>query len=190
MVWPGVLRGLLPWLLFAVLIAWAEDAGVAAAAALGVAVVFLTVDLARRRAVKILDATAAVIFAGLALVAGTTGHPGQEWVVEYGRTISTLLLAVVMMASATHLPFTEQIAREELPRQYWASPLMRSVHARITFGWSGLVAVIAVALLLGAWTTRETPLLALLLNWIVPAALLVIATAQHLHPERGATRVA
>jgi len=177
-----------PWLLFVVLVACSQDARLAAGTALGVAVVFVLCALARRRAVRIMDVAAAGIFTGLAVVTLATGRPGRQWVVEYGPTVSTLLLAVVMVLSAGRLPFTEQIAREELPRQYWASPLLRGVHARITVGWSGLVAIIAVALLFGAWTDDETPLLAVLLNWVAPAALLLTATAQHLHLARRSTR--
>jgi hypothetical protein len=175
-----VLRGLLPWLVFALAVAWAGRPVLAAGCAVGVAAASASADLVRRRTVKMLDLAAVAIFACLGGWALATGAVERAWVTEYGRAASMLALAVVMVCSTTRLPFTEQCAREQLPRQYWSSPLLRSVHARISLGWSGLVAATAAALLLGAWlVTRETPVLGFVLNWLLPAVLVLTATAQH-----------
>jgi hypothetical protein len=73
------------------------------------------------------------------------------------------------------------VARETVPREYWASPVFRSINRRISALWGGVVAVMAAGhLLAGAIDPPSDPVPAarpvdLLLNWALPTALILLA---------------
>ena len=73
------------------------------------------------------------------------------------------------------MPFTEQYARETVPREYWHTPEFRSINRRISAAWGGVVAVMAVSHAVAG--TFEVPdpgvrllhrPVDLLFNWIIP----------------------
>jgi hypothetical protein len=86
------------------------------------------------------------------------------------------------------MPFTEQYARESVPREYWQSPTFRSINRRISAAWGGAIAVMALSHVAGGMF--ETPdagarllhrPVDLLFNWIVPALLLWAAARYTQH---------
>jgi hypothetical protein len=105
-------------------------------------------------------------------------------VANYGRGGSTLVLALVMLGSVLLLPFTEQYARESVPRQYWGSPVFRSVNRRISAAWGLAVTVIGAGHLLAGDLQaggHSSLVVKLVLNWVVPAGLALAAMTYTKH---------
>jgi hypothetical protein len=173
---------LVPWAVFAIVVNrhGAGAAVVAALAAATLSLVFLARDR-RRGGVKIIDVTGVVTFAAFAAAGLAGGPPADTWIADYGRGCATAVLAVIMLGSAVTVPFTEQYARETVPREYWPSPVFRSVNRRISALWGSVVAIMAAGhLLAGAIDPPSDPVpsarpVDLLLNWALPAALILLA---------------
>jgi hypothetical protein len=175
-----LLLGLAPWILFA---AVAEHIGTGAvgyaalAACLGS--LALAVRGARRGHLSLLDVAGVVTFAILAAVGLAAGHHLQQLLVDYGRGGSALVLATVMLASVAIVPFTEQLAREQVDRRYWGSPVFRALNRRISLLWAGLIYVMALGHLTSGYLSDhgQDPR-NLLLNWALPVALILYGLKQ------------
>lgn len=176
---------LIPWVLFSVLIN-RRGADVAAFAALVAAAMslFLLVRSMRETGVKIVDITGVTMFATLAAVGFWGGRQATDWIADYGRGTATIVLAVIMLSSAVTVPFSEQYARESVPREYWTSPVFRAVNRKISAMWGGVVAVMGVGhLLAGAIDPVTQPVsgarpVDLILNWLLPIGLIFFAVKQ------------
>ena len=114
---------LIPWVLFSVIInrRGADAAAIAALAAAALSLVFLVKD---DQKIKVIDVTGIVTFGALAALGFTGGHTVTNWIADYGRGSAAIVLAVIMLISAMTVPFTEQYARESIPRAYWSSPIV------------------------------------------------------------------
>lgn len=82
-------------------------------------------------------------------------------------------LAVIAFGSLPFVPFTEQYARESVPRQFWSSPRFHAVNRQLTAMW-GLVFVLMVPahIVAGAIDTHQANLI---FNWGIPAMLIMWA---------------
>lgn len=171
------LTGFVPWAVFS-LVATREGAGgvtTAALLAFFVAVGFMIASMAHGRSPKVLEVTGALVFAAFGVV-GIVDPAADAFLADYGRSLATLILAVVIFALLPVMPFTEQYARETVPQQYWHSPVFRSVNRRISAAWGGVIAVMAVGHALAALITEPDATVPnrpvdLLFNWVVPALL-------------------
>lgn len=173
---------LVPWLVFTVVInrRGADAAAIAALAAAALSLVFLVKD-SQQTGVKIIDVTGVLTFGALAFVGFSGGQSVTDWIADYGRGTAALVLAVIMLGSAITVPFTEQYARESVPREYWKSPVFRSVNRKISALWGAVVTLIGLGhLLAGAIDPASNPVSGarpfdLFLNWGVPIALIFLA---------------
>ncbi|MTD12378.1 hypothetical protein GIS00_00280 [Nakamurella sp. YIM 132087] len=177
----SLLLGLLPWIVFSLIVhrAGATVAGLAAVAAVVTALALMVKD--GLRGIKIIDVTGVLVFGGFAVVAFAGGTDAATWVADYGRGSAAALLGVVMLASAAVLPFSEQYARESVPQEYWHSPVFRAVNRKISAVWGVVMLAMAGSHLLAGYldpagsvaggTINATGPAGLLLNWVVPAAL-------------------
>jgi hypothetical protein len=69
------------------------------------------------------------------------------------------------------VPFTEQYAREEMPRDLWSSPKFKSVNRNLTLMWGTVFAAMAsFHMAAGAIDTRPTNIV---LNWVIPIGLVL-----------------
>jgi hypothetical protein len=122
------------------------------------------------------DAAGVVTFAVLAVVGFAGDHHTRELLVNYGRGGCAVVLALVMLASACTVPFTEQYARARVDRRYWGSPVFRAMNRRISLVWAGLIATMAAAhLISGALASHghQGPIVNIALNWGVPILVVV-----------------
>jgi cytochrome c-type biogenesis protein CcmH/NrfF len=90
------------------------------------------------------------------------------------------------------MPFTEQYARERVPREYWGRPTFKKVNRVLSLAWAvaiviiGLASMAVAALQERADSTSETNLLDLLLNWVVPIGILVFMVRfTAIYPDRA-----
>ena len=180
-----MLISLIPWVAFTLLAGHAGTGAVGWAAALaGLLTVAIVAWGMRERAdgsrssLKAIDAAGIVTFATMAALAFTGSPALHEHIADYGRGSCALILALVMLGSLLVVPFTEQYARESVPRQYWHSPVFRAVNRRISavFGLAVMVAAAChlYAGYLGA-NAGLTHAANLALNWVIPVLAILAA---------------
>jgi len=176
----NLLLGLAPWILFTV-IAGRVGTGAVGYAALVACLgsLVLAIRGARETGVNIIDAAGVVTF-GLLTVVGLVATPHvQQLIVDYGRGGAALVLATVMLVSAVTVPFTEQLARPQVDRRYWGSPVFRAVNRRISLLWAALIYAMAICHITSGYLSDhgENPR-NLLLNWAAPVLVVLIGLKQ------------
>lgn len=166
----GIYVAFVPWVLFT-LVAQHSTLKWAAIAALAVSAAIALPSLLRRRP-KLLEIAAVLTFAGFTVVA--LNDPGaSQWVTRYARAIASAVLAVIAFGSLLVIPFTEQYARESVPRQFWSSPRFRKVNRQLTAMWGMVFAAMVPAhVIAGAIDTHRSNLI---FNWAIPIVLILWA---------------
>jgi uncharacterized membrane protein len=183
----GAFRGFVPWIIFWVVASpssWEYAAGGALLAAL-----ILLIPSGDRGSVKLLDVVSIVFFGALTVAGLVLDRDQLSWLEDYSQAISSGMLALVVLGSLAFVPFTEQYAREQAPREVWESPLFKRVNRVLTLVW-GLVFAVSAAL--GA-IAEQLDGGSDWLNWILPIALIVGAfkfTAWYPDQARAAAGVA
>jgi len=175
-----VLVGFVPWIVFTLVATRGGPGAVGAACVLAflVAAALIVRSVSRAESPKILEMVGAVVFlvlAGISLL-----DPASDaFLAGYGRAVAAMTLAAVIFLLLPVLPFTEQYARQSVPREYWHSPEFRSINRRISAAWGGAIAVMAVSHLVAGTFEEPDPGVRLLhrpvdllFNWVVPALLL------------------
>ncbi|GAX58423.1 hypothetical protein SO3561_09996 [Streptomyces olivochromogenes] len=165
----SVFLGFAPWIIFDV-VASPSTWKYAALAALIAALVFNVPDL-RRGSFKILEAASLVFFAVIFVLGLAVDRQDLMWLETYAQTLANGVIAVVALGSLAFTPFTEQYARESVPRQYWDTPLFRRTNRILTAMWGGVFLVTALLGLLALRVKSGSDWL----NWVIPIALLVAA---------------
>ncbi|MDN5916904.1 MAG: hypothetical protein L0I76_17660 [Pseudonocardia sp.] len=179
-----ILIGFLPWVAFSTIATRVGPGavGMAALLALALAAVFVARSVARGEMPKLLELTAVVTFGAMGVWA-LVDPASDAFLADYGRGLAALILSAVIIASLAFRPFTEQYARASVPREYWDSPRFHMVNRRISAAWGGTVAVMGLGHLisgvlaanaaehLGYLTARPGDLI---LNWLIPGALIVL----------------
>ncbi|MFD8420702.1 hypothetical protein [Streptomyces sp. NPDC059466] len=165
----GVFLGFAPWIVFDV-VASPSTWKYAALAALVTALV-LNVPELRHGSLKVLEAAGVVFFAVVCVLGLVLDRQELIWLETYAQTLSNGVIAAVALGSLAFTPFTEQYARESVPREYWDSPVFRRTNRVLTAVWGGVFLVTALLGLLALRVTSGADWL----NWVVPIAMLVAA---------------
>lgn len=163
----GVFLGFAPWIVFDV-VASPSTWKYAALSALVTALV-LNVPELRRGSLKVLEAAGVVFFAVVCVLGLVLGRQELLWLETYAQTLSNGVIAAVALGSLAFTPFTEQYARESVPRAYWHTPAFRRTNRVLTAVWGGVFLVTALLGLLALRVSSGADWL----NWVVPIALLV-----------------
>jgi NO-binding membrane sensor protein with MHYT domain len=171
--------GFLPWIVFSFAAQRLDANGVAWSATIAVAMTLVALFAARRRhGPKILNIGSLVLFAAIAVVGFVGGPAVDAWLFDWGRPLVGVLLGLYVLATVPVMPFTEEYARRSVPREYWGSPTFRRVNRVLSAAWGGAIVVIGAAGLLvtaldaHAVDTSRTHVVDLLLNWVVPIAVI------------------
>src|SRR6202042_3099628 len=119
---------------------------------------------------------AVLAFIAFPVVAFTADPTTVSFLDRYARAIAAGLLATIAFGSLLVTPFTEQYARETVPRQLWSSPQFKQINRKLTTMW-GLVfaAMIPAHVIAGALDTHRANLI---FNWAIPIALVIWAAKQ------------
>jgi hypothetical protein len=165
----GIYLAFIPWVVFT-LVAEHSTLKLAAVGAL-LASVVIVVRSARSGRVKVLELGAVLAFVAFTVVAFTAEPGTAAFVDRYARAIAAGLLATIALGSLLVVPFTEQYARETVPRQFWASPEFKQINRWLTTMW-GLVfaAMVPAHVVAGALDTHRANLI---FNWAIPIVLVV-----------------
>ncbi|HST38642.1 MAG TPA: hypothetical protein VLK58_04000 [Conexibacter sp.] len=160
-------RGFVPWIIFWVVASpssWEYASGGALLAAL-----ILLIPTPDRGSIKLLDIASIVFFGALTLAGFVLDRDQLSWLEDYSQAISSGALALVVLGSLAFVPFTEQYAREQAPREVWESPLFKQVNRMLTLVWGVVFAISAVLGVIAQQVDSGTDWL----NWIFPIALIV-----------------
>ena len=171
--------GFLPWIAFSFAAQRLAANGVAWAALLAVGMSLVSVIAARRKnGPKILNVGSLVLF-GLIAVVGFVGGPDVDrWLFEWGRPLVGVVLGLYVLVTVPVMPFTEEYARQTTPRQYWGSPTFKKINRVLSAAWGvaivamGAASLVVTALDAHATDTGSNYLVDLLLNWVVPIAII------------------
>jgi hypothetical protein len=165
----GLYIALVPWVLFT-LLAQHSTLKVAAAAALVVATGIMIRSITQG-GVKLLELGAVIAFLGFTIVAFAADHATGLWLARYSRAIAAALLALIAFGSLRFTPFTEQYARDSVPRQFWGSATFQATNRRLTTMWAWVfTAMVPFHVAAGVIDRRPTNIL---FNWVVPIGLIV-----------------
>jgi intracellular septation protein A len=159
--------GFVPWIIFWVVCGpstWEYAAGGALLAA-----VILLIPSRERGRIKLLDIVSVVFFAALTIAGLVLDRSRLIWLEDYSQAISSGLLALVVLGSLAFVPFTEQYAREQVPRQYWSTPSFKQINRTLTLVWGLAFALCAV---LGIFAQHDRGG-SVWLNWIIPIVVVV-----------------
>ncbi len=164
----GLYIALAPWVAFSVIARLNVQA--AAVVAL-VGAIAIAIPSIRRRNPKTLEIGAAAAFAGITVASFLLDASATHELALYARGIAAGLLALIAFGSLLFSPFTEQYARESVPREYWGSAQFHTLNRKLTATW-GLVfaAMVPFHIIAGQIdTTRGN----LVFNWGIPFALVL-----------------
>lgn len=165
----GLYIALVPWVAFT-LLAQHSTLKLASVAALVLAIAIMIRSIVTT-GVKVLEVGAVLAFTGFTVVAFGADHAAGVWMARYSRAIAAGLLALIAFASLSFTPFTEQYARESVPREHWGSPTFKQINRHITLMWAFVfTAMIPFHIAAGAIDERRTNIL---FNWVVPIGLLI-----------------
>jgi O-antigen/teichoic acid export membrane protein len=165
-----------PLVVFSLMAKWlpAGDIGIAAVVAAAIAAIAL---LANRPhwPPKILHVTQFVMFAVIAIIAYVS-KSDDSWLHTWSGAGTGIVLGAVILLLLPFVPFTEQYARQTVPRQRWSSPSFRKINRVLSGLWGigliglGLSRVAAEAI--DRHTSSHT-LPQVLLGLIVPVGILM-----------------
>jgi hypothetical protein len=175
----GFLTGFLPWIVFSVVAHRLAANGVAWSALVAVTLSAIAVVRDRRRhGPQILDIGSLVLFGVIALVGFVGTEAVDRWLYDWGRPLVGVVLGLYLLLTVPVLPFTAEYARQTTPREYWGSPTFMKINRVLSAAWAAAILLLgAVSLLVTALDARadgtdSSHLLDLLLNWVLPIAVL------------------
>jgi hypothetical protein len=166
----GIVIGLVPWFLFTVI----AEHGTLKFASIASVVIALGVCVYSSRnggRPKMIEIAAVVTFIGFTVVAFVADPSVTHWLTRYARAVAACVLALLVFGSLLFVPFTEEYAREVVPREHWNSPKFKEINRRLTLLWGGVFAVMTVSHVIAgvADETRTN----IIFNWVIPIALVL-----------------
>jgi hypothetical protein len=167
----GIYIAFIPWVLFTLIAQHDTLKAAAVVALLGAVAIALPALLAGRP--KLLELGAVAAFAGFTVVAFTADASTAAWLARYARAIAAGLLALIAFGSLLVTPFTEQYARESVPRRLWSSPRFVAINRQLTLMWACVfTAMVPSHIIAGALNTQRANTI---FNWVIPIVLIVWA---------------
>lgn len=173
---PTLILAFLPLIVFSLLARFLShgDIGVAGLAGASVA---LIVILTRRPVwpPKIVATCSMVVFAVIAALGFALGTNDDRWLATWGGAGVGLVLGLVMLTLVPFMPFTEQFARESVPRAEWSSPTFKKINRVLSIAWGVAIFVVGIcrvaAAAINGHTTRRLP--EILLGLAVPGLIIL-----------------
>ncbi len=167
----GIYLAFVPWILFSLITQ--HDTLKAAAVVALIAAVLIAAPAVLAGRPRMLELGAVVAFIGFTIVAFIADPSATQWLARYARAIAALLLALIAFSSLQFVPFTEQYARESVPREFWGSARFKRVNRQLTAMWGCVfLAMMASHIVAGALDTRRGNTI---FNWVIPIVLIIWA---------------
>jgi hypothetical protein len=111
----------------------------------------------------------------------------DRWLATWGGAGVGIILGLIILALIPVMPFTEQFARESVPRAEWSSPVFKKINRVLSAAWGVAIFAVGVSRVLAAaingHTTRRLP--ETLLGLVVPVVIIVyMLTFSKSYPDR------
>jgi hypothetical protein len=165
----GIYIAFVPWVLFTLVTD--QDTLIAGSVVALVAAVAIALPSLLKGRPKLLELAAVAAFADFTAIAVVADPSTGADVARYARAIAAAGLAMTAFGSLLFVSFTEQYARESVPRQYWSSPRFKHINRQLTAMWGWVfTAMIPSHLIAGAIDTHRANVI---FNWLVPALLVM-----------------
>lgn len=166
----GIFIALIPWVLFTV-VADHSTLKLASIAALLISVGVCVYSSRGGGRPKMLELAAVATFVVFTVVAFIADPSLTHFLTRYARAIAAGVLALLVFGSLLFVPFTEEYARETVPREYWNRPRFKQINRNLTAMWGGVFTVITAShVIAGAIDQRPTNVI---FNWVIPITLVV-----------------
>ena len=85
-------------------------------------------------------------------------------------------MGLYVLATVPVMPFTEEYARQTVPREHWGSPSFKKINRVLSAAWGAAIVVLGAASLLvidaHATNPADNHVVDLVLNWVVPIAVI------------------
>lgn len=167
--------GLIPWVLFTII----AEHGTLKIAGVASAVIALGVCLYAFRGgnhPKMIEVAALATFIVFSVIAFKVDVSTAHWLTRYARAIAAAVLALLCLGSLLFVPFTEEYARESVPREFWSSPRFKAINRHLTLVWAGVFGVMTCShIIAGALDRHGTNII---FNWVIPIALVLWGSKQ------------
>jgi hypothetical protein len=180
----------LPLIVFSLLTRWLPHSyiGVAALCAAAAALIVIAVS----RPVwppKIIVSCSFVLFAVLAVLGFTLGRRDDHWLAVWGGSGVGLVLGLTILLLIPVIPFTEQYARESVPRAQWDSPVFKKINLVLSAAWGvaivGVGASRVIAAVIGEHSGARLP--QIVFSLLIPVGIIVyMLKFSKSYPERVA----
>jgi hypothetical protein len=187
----SLILGFLPLIAFNVLAGRVAHNGIAWGALVALAIALINMAITRPRwPPKIINLILASLFVVLTLIGFLGNRSINGWLADWASGLVTLTLGLLLLVTMPIMPFTEQYARERVPREYWGRPAFKKVNRVLSLAWAAAIVIIglasmAVALLHERAGSKSNPDLLMILNWVVTIAILVFMVRfTAIYPDR------
>ena len=94
---------------------------------------------------KILNACSFVVFTVLAVLGFSLGTGDKTWLATWPGGGVAIVIGAVMLLLVPVIPFTEQYAKESVPREEWGSPTFKRVNHGLSLAWGVATVLIGFA---------------------------------------------
>ncbi|HEX3200227.1 MAG TPA: hypothetical protein VHR39_21995, partial [Propionibacteriaceae bacterium] len=119
----SLILGFLPLIAFNLLAGRVAHNGIAWGALVALAIALINMAITRPRwPPKIINLILASLFLVLTLIGFLGNRSINGWLVDWASGLVTVTLGLLLLVTMPIMPFTEQYARERVPREYWADP--------------------------------------------------------------------
>jgi hypothetical protein len=139
---------------------------------------------------KILNACSLVIFTVIAVLGFSLDKSDKIWLATWPGGGVAIILGAVILLLVPLVPFTEQYAKESVPKEEWGSPTFKRVNHGLSLAWGASIVVIGVARVLAEAVARHSSghhLAQILLGAVVPViVILYMLKFTQSYPERVA----
>jgi hypothetical protein len=124
---------------------------------------------------KLLNACSFILFAVLAVLGFSEGKAHDVWLATWTGAGVALVIGIVILLLVPVIPFTEQYAKESVPREEWASPTFKRVNRGLSLAWGASIVVIGLSRLVAeaARNSSSHHLTQILLGAAVPVVIII-----------------
>jgi hypothetical protein len=188
----SLILGFLPLIAFNVLAGRVAHDGIGWGALVALAIALINMAITRPRwPPKIINLILASLFLVLTLIGFLGNRSINGRLVDWASGLVTVTLGLLLFVTMPILPFTEQYARERVPREYWGRPVFKKVNRVLSLAWAAAIVIIglasmAVAVLHERAGSKSSADLLVILNWVVTIAILVFMVRfTAIYPDRA-----
>jgi hypothetical protein len=125
---------------------------------------------------KILNACSFLLFTVLAVLGFSLDKGDKVWLATWPGGGVAIIIGAVILLLVPIIPFTEQYAKESVPKEEWGTPTFNRVNHGLSVAWGGSIVLIGFARVAAEAVARHSSshhVAQILLGAAVPAIIIV-----------------